>query len=388
MHGEQERPGFGTRAVHAGQQPDERTGAIMTPLFLTSTYVQDGVGEPRLGHEYARVTNPTRTALEENLAALEGGRHGAAFASGLAAIEAVVKANLTAGDHVVCGDNLYGGTERLFRFWERYGIRFDYVNASRTDELAAAVGPSTRMVYVETPTNPLMRLVDLRAAADIARSAGALLAVDNTFATPYLQRPLELGADLVIHSTTKYLNGHSDVIGGAVVAVSDEQNERLRYQQMATGAVPGPLDCWLVLRATKTLHLRMEQHCRSAAVIAAHLSEHPAVDRVLYPGLPDHPGHDLAKRQMDDFGGMITLDMRDAERAERLAMGTRVFALAESLGGVESLISVPARMTHASVPPERREAMGLTDGLVRLSVGVEDIDDLVRDLDRALASLS
>ena len=387
MADEQGRNGFGTRAVHAGQEPDELTGAIMTPLSLTSTYVQDGVGQPRRGHEYARVTNPTRTALEANLASLENASHGAAFASGLAAIEAVLKGNLESGDHVVCGDNVYGGTERLFRFWERYGIRFDYVDGSRTEELASAVTGGTRMVYLETPTNPLMRLVDLEAAADIARSAGALLVVDNTFATPYLQRPLELGADLVVHSTTKYLNGHSDVVGGAVVTRSDDQDERLRYQQMATGAVPGPLDCWLVLRATKTLHLRMDAHCAGAAAIADHLDAHPAVDRVLYPGLPGHPGHELAKRQMDGFGGMITVDMRTGKRAEKLASGTRVFSLAESLGGVESLISVPARMTHASLPKERREAMGLTEGLVRLSVGVEDVDDLIRDLDSALADL-
>jgi len=379
--------GFGTRAVHAGQAPDPETGAIMTPVFLTSTYVQDGVGEPRQGHEYARVTNPTRTAMEVNLASLEVGDHGIAFASGLAAIEAILKANLASGDHVVCGDNLYGGSERLFRFWERYGIRFDYVDTSDIEALGAAVLPATKLIYLETPTNPLMQLTDLRAGAAIAGEVGALLAVDNTFATPYLQRPLELGADLVVHSTTKYLNGHSDVVGGAVVTRSADQNERLRYQQMATGAVPGPLDCWLVLRATKTLHLRMRAHCAGARVIASHLDEHPAVERVLYPGLADHPQHELASRQMSDFGGMITIDMGSAARAEALATGTRIFALAESLGGVESLISVPARMTHASVPAERRKAMGLTDGLVRLSVGVEDVDDLLADLDRALASI-
>lgn len=379
--------GFGTRAVHAGQAPDSETGAIMTPLFLTSTYVQDGVGEPRQGHEYARVTNPTRTALEANLASLEGGDHGIAFASGLAAIEAILKANLASGDHVVCGDNLYGGSERLFRFWERYGIRFDYVDTSDIDALSAAVRPATKLIYLETPTNPLMQLTDLRASAAIAGPVGALLAVDNTFATPYLQRPLELGADLVVHSTTKYLNGHSDVVGGAVITCSADQNERLRYQQMATGAVPGPLDCWLVLRATKTLHLRMRAHCAGARVIAAHLDEHAAVERVIYPGLADHPQHELASRQMSDFGGMITIDMGSAKRAEALATGTRIFALAESLGGVESLISVPALMTHASVPADRRKTLGLTDSLVRLSVGVEDVDDLLADLDQALDSI-
>ncbi|MEK6254156.1 MAG: PLP-dependent aspartate aminotransferase family protein, partial [Gemmatimonadales bacterium] len=329
--------------------------------------------------------NPTRTALEENLASLEGGEHGLAFASGLAAIEAILKANLSSGDHVVCGDNLYGGSERLFRFWERYGLRFDYVDTSDLEKLRAAIQPSTRMVYLETPTNPLMQLTDLAAGAEIAREANALLVVDNTFATPALQRPLELGADLVVHSTTKYLNGHSDVVGGAVIARSDDQNERLRYQQLATGGVPGPLDCWLVLRATKTLHLRMRAHCENARTIATHLDGHPAVDRVLYPGLSSHPQHELAARQMSDFGGMITIDMRSAERAEAMASATRLFALAESLGGVESLISVPSRMTHASVPAERKLAMGLTDVLVRLSVGVEDVDDLVADLDQALS---
>jgi cystathionine beta-lyase/cystathionine gamma-synthase len=380
--------GFGTRAVHAGQAPDAETGAIMTPVFLTSTYVQDGVARPRQGHEYARVTNPTRTAMEANLAALEGGAHGIAFASGLAAIEAILKANLSAGDHVVCGDNLYGGSERLFRFWERYGLRFDYVDTSDLGALEAAIGDGTRLVYLETPTNPLMRLTDLAAGVELARAAGALLAVDNTFATPALQRPLELGADIVVHSTTKYLNGHSDVIGGAVVVRSEEQAERLRYQQMATGGVPGPLDCWLVLRATKTLHLRMKAHCENARAIAGHLEGRGAVDRVLYPGLPSHPQHELAKSQMSDFGGMITIDLGSAERAEAMASATRLFALAESLGGVESLISVPARMTHASIPSERKRAMGLTEGLVRLSVGVEDVEDLIEDLDRALDTLS
>ncbi len=382
-----EADGFGTRAVHAGQAPDRDTGAIMTPLFLTSTYVQDGVAKPRHGHEYARVTNPTRTALEGNLASLESGEHGLAFASGLAAIEAILKANLSAGDHVVCGDNLYGGSERLFRFWERYDLRFDYVDTSDLEELRAAVQPTTRMVYLETPTNPLMRLTDLAASAEIARDAGALLVVDNTFATPALQRPLELGADVVVHSTTKYLNGHSDVVGGAVIVRSDDQNERLRYQQMATGGVPGPLDCWLVLRATKTLHLRMRAHCENAREIATYLDGHEAVSRVLYPGLPSHPQYELAARQMSDFGGMITVDMVSGERAEAMASSTRLFALAESLGGVESLISVPSRMTHASIPAARRQAMGLTDGLVRLSVGVEDVADLIDDLDRALAAV-
>lgn len=359
----------------------------MTPVFLTSTYVQDGVGQLRQGHEYARVSNPTRAALEANLASLESGSHGLAFASGLAAIEAILKANLSAGDHVLCGDNLYGGSERLFRFWERYGLHFDYVDTSDIEALRGAVCAETRMVFLETPTNPLMVLTDLAASADVARDAGALLVVDNTFATPVLQRPLELGADIVVHSTTKYLNGHSDVVGGAVIVRSADQDERLRYQQMATGGVPGPLDCWLVLRSTKTLHLRMRAHCDNARVIAERLEAHPAVGRVLYPGLSSHPQHALAATQMSDFGGMITIDMGSGERARALAGGTRLFALAESLGGVESLISVPAFMTHASVLPERKREMGLTEGLVRLSVGVEDVADLLADLDQALSSV-
>jgi cystathionine beta-lyase/cystathionine gamma-synthase len=379
--------GFGTLAVHAGQQPDPSTGAVITPLFQTSTYVQEGVGIPRDGYEYARATNPTRTALEENLAALEGGRHGITFGSGLAAIEAILKANLETGDHVVCGDNVYGGTERLFRFWERFGIEFDYVDTADSEALRAALRASTALVYLETPTNPLMRLSDIAACSEAAHDCGALLVVDNTFATPYLQRPLELGADIVMHSTTKYLNGHSDVVGGALVVSLDDQAERYRYQQMATGAVPGPMDCWLLLRATKTLHVRMRAHCENAERIADWLKGHPEVKSVLYPGLPDHPQHELARRQMSGFGGMITVEMGDAERADRLAGGTRLFALAESLGGVESLISVPARMTHASLPPERRAEMGLTDDLVRLSIGIEETRDLIADLDQALAGL-
>ncbi len=380
--------GFGTRAIHAGQRPDPRTGAVMTPIYQTSTYVQDGVGRPREGHEYARVTNPTRRALEDNLAGLEGGRHGACFASGLAAIEAVLKATCEAGDRVVCGATVYGGTERMYRtVWDAFGLDFDFVDTSRPEELEAAVGPDTRLVHVETPTNPLMGLTDLQACAEATREAGALLSVDNTFATPALQRPLELGADLVVHSTTKYLNGHSDVVGGAVVTDSDDLAEALRYQQKSTGGVPGPMDCWLVLRGVKTLHVRMRAHCDNAERVAGFLDDRPEVEEVLYPGLPDHPQHDLARRQMDRFGGMISVRTGSAERARRLAEGTRIFALAESLGGVESLVSVPAAMTHASVPEERRREIGLTDGLVRLSVGIEDGDDLVADLERALDAL-
>jgi len=380
--------GFGTRAIHAGQRPDPTSGAIMTPIYQTSTYVQDAVGEPRGGHEYARVTNPTRDALEGNLASLEEGRDAAAFASGMAAIEAVVKGLLEEGDHVVCGANVYGGTDRLFRtVWSRFGLEFTYVDTSDADALAEAMRPDTRLVHVETPTNPMMGLSDIEECSSVAHDGDALLMVDNTFATPYLQRPLTLGADLVVHSTTKYLNGHSDVVGGAVVVDDEEVAEALRYQQKAAGAVPGPMDSWLVLRGTKTLHARMRAHCSNAERIAAHLAEHPEVEEVLYPGLPDHPQHDLARRQMDGFGGMITVETGSGARARRLAEGTRVFALAESLGGVESLVSVPAAMTHASVPEEKRREIGLTDGLVRLSVGIEEPEDLIADLDRALAAL-
>lgn len=379
--------GFGTIAVHAGQEPEPRSGAIMTPIYQTSTYVQDGVGQTRNGHEYARVSNPTRTALEANLAALEEGVASRTFASGLAATEAVLKSTLSAGDRVVCGDNLYGGSERLFRFWERFGLEFEFVDTGDVAAVRNALEKGARMLFLETPTNPLMRITDIESCAAAAHAAGALLVVDNTFATPWLQRPLELGADFVIHSSTKYLGGHSDLIGGAVIVASRERDEGLAWQQMATGAVPGPMDCFLLLRSTKTLHVRMRAHCDNAARIAVFLDEHPEVERVLYPGLPHHPEHELARRQMRGFGGMITLDIGSPERAEALAAATRVFALAESLGGVESLISVPSKMTHASVPAERRERMGLTDSLVRLSVGIEDPDDLVADLAQALDRL-
>jgi cystathionine gamma-lyase len=379
--------GFGTLAVHAGQEPEPRSGAIMTPIYQTSTYVQDGVGRTRGGHEYARVTNPTRTALEANLAALEGGLAARTFASGLAATEAVLKSTLSAGDRVVCGDNLYGGSERLFRFWNRFGLEFEFVDTRDDETVRQALESGARMLFLETPTNPLMQITDIEACAAAAHEAGALLVVDNTFATPWLQRPLDLGADFVVHSSTKYLGGHSDLIGGAVIVASEERDEALGWQQMATGAVPGPMDCFLLLRSTKTLHVRMRAHCDNAARVAVFLDEHPRVERVLYPGLAHHPQHDLARRQMRGFGGMITLDLGSPERAEALAGGTRVFSLAESLGGVESLISIPSRMTHASVPAERRERMGLTDSLVRLSVGIEDPDDLVADLANALESL-
>ena len=376
---------FGTLAVHAGQTPDPLAGAVMTPIYQTSTYVQAGLGKHK-GYEYARTQNPTREALERNIAALEGGRHGFAFGSGLAALDATLKL-LSAGDHVVCGENVYGGSHRqMTHIWARLGLAFTFVDTADPQRVADAVTPRTRMLYVETPTNPMMRLCDLRAAAEIAGRAGALLVVDNTFATPYFQRPLELGADLALHSTTKYLNGHSDMVGGMLVATRDDLAERLAFIQNGSGAVPGPFDCWLALRGTKTLALRMRQHDASARRIAEWLTRHPSVQHVYYPGLPSHPQHDLACRQMKGFGGMISIELGSIERARRFVERTRLFALAESLGGVESLVGHPATMTHASVPAEMRRAMGLTDGLVRLSVGVEDVEDLIADLDQALAT--
>jgi cystathionine gamma-lyase len=379
--------GFGTLAVHAGQRPDPTTGAIMTPVFQTSTYVQPELGR-HLGYEYARTQNPTREALEANVAALEGGRHGIAFASGLAATDTVCKL-FSAGDHVVSGEGVYGGTHRLFsRVISRQGIEFTFVDSGDPDAIRDAIRPNTRWVHLETPTNPMMRLTDLRAAADIAREAGALLSVDNTFASPYNQQPLTLGADLVIHSTTKYINGHSDMIGGLVVVSDDELHERLRFLQNAAGAVPGPWDSWLALRGTKTLHLRMRQHNENGQRIAEWLERHEALERVYYPGLPSHPQHELAVRQMRGFTGMISVETGSLERAKQLVEGVRLFALAESLGGVESLIGHPAMMTHASVPADRRQAMGLSEGLVRLSCGVEETEDLIADLDQALAKLT
>jgi cystathionine beta-lyase/cystathionine gamma-synthase len=358
----------------------------MPPIFQTSTYVQPAVAEPKEGrYDYARVANPTREALEANVAGLEGGRHGVAFSSGLAAIEAVVK-RLSAGDHVVSEENVYGGTTRMFtRVLAKLGLDFTFVDGRDAGALSAAIRPSTRIVHVETPTNPMMRLCDLRAAADAAHAAGALLMVDNTFATPFNQRPLELGADVVVHSTTKYLNGHSDIIGGMVVVNDDALAEEIRFVRKSSGAVPGPMDAWLCLRGTKTLALRMRAHNENALAVARFLDSHAKVDRVLYPGLESHPQHALARAQMSGFSGMVAVDVGSLARARALAENTRVFQLAESLGGVESLISVPALMTHASVPIERRERMGLTEGLVRLSVGIEDSEDLLEDLERALA---
>jgi cystathionine gamma-lyase len=378
--------GFGTRAVHAGQRPDPTTGAIMTPVYQTSTYVQPELGR-HLGYEYARTQNPTREALEANVAALEGGAHGLAFASGLASIDTVSKL-FEAGDHVVSGEGVYGGTHRLFaKVIARQGIEFTFVDSGDPDAIRAAVRPETRWIHLETPTNPMMRLTDLEAAVGIARESSAMLSVDNTFASPYNQRPLELGVDMVIHSTTKYLNGHSDMVGGLVVVRDDDLHERLRFLQNAAGAVPGPWDCWLALRGTKTLHLRMRQHNENGQRIAEWLEQRPEIERVYYPGLPSHPQHELAKRQMSGFTGMVSIETGSLDRARKLVESVRVFALAESLGGVESLIGHPAMMTHASVPLDRRQAMGLSDGLVRLSCGVEDAEDLIADLEQALDRL-
>jgi cystathionine beta-lyase/cystathionine gamma-synthase len=378
---------FGTQAVHAGQEPEPVTGAIMPPIFQTSTYVQPALGR-HTGYEYARVQNPTREALEANLAALEGGAHGIAFSSGLAALEAVVKA-LSAGDHVVSEENTYGGTHRLFvRVLSRLGIDFSFVDARDLEALRRVMQPNTRLVHVETPTNPLMRVCDIRAVARIAHEAGALLCVDNTFATPYNQRPLEFGADVVMHSTTKYLNGHSDIIGGGLVVDDDSLAEELLFVRKSTGAVPGPMDAWLCLRGMKTLHLRMRQHNENGLAVARYLDSHPAVAAVHYPGLESHPQHELATAQMRGPGGMVSADFGSGRKARLVVEGTHVFALAESLGGVESLVSVPSLMTHASVPVERRERMGITDGLVRFSVGIEDPEDLIEDLDQALSALA
>jgi len=375
---------FTTVCVHAGQEPDPGTGAIITPIFQTATYVQDELGRHK-GYEYARTQNPTRAAMEANIAAIEGGRAGFAFASGMAAINAITSM-LQAGDHVVVTDDTYGGTYRLFeRILTRYRLEFSWVDTSRPEEIERAMRPATRMVFVETPTNPVLRLTDLTRAAETARRGGARLVVDNTFASPALQRPLDLGADLVVHSTTKYLNGHSDSIGGVVVATRDEDVEWLRFVQNSAGAILSPFDSWLVLRGTKTLPVRMARHSANGQALAEFLEAHPKVSRVVYPGLPSHPQHALAQRQMSGFGGMLSFEVASFEVARSLLNRVRLMALAESLGGVETLICHPASMTHASVPPERRAAVGITDRMVRISVGIEDVEDLKDDLRQALA---
>ena len=374
---------FSTICIHAGQEPDPSTGAIITPIFQTSTYVQEALGQHK-GYEYARTQNPTRFALEQNIAAMERGVAAYAFASGMAAIGAVATM-LKAGDHVVVTDNTYGGTFRLFdKVLTKYQLSFTYVDTSRLEEIERAIKPETRMLFIETPTNPVMRITDLEAASKLAHSRDIRVVVDNTFASPCLQRPLELGADLVVHSTTKYLNGHSDSVGGVAVAARKDDAEWLKFIQNAEGAILSPFDSWLVLRGTKTLAIRMAQHNRNGQALAEYLQKHPKVKKVLYPGLPDHPHYELAKRQMSGFGGMLSFDVGTFEEARRVCNGARLMALAESLGGVETLITHPASMTHASVPPDRRAAIGLTDSLVRISAGIEDPQDLIDDIAQAL----
>ena len=373
---------FATRAIHAGQRPEPLAGAIMTPVYLTSTYVQEALGVNK-GYEYARGKNPTREALERNVAALEGGRHGFAFSSGMGCVDSIMKL-FKAGDHIVCGENLYGGVFRLFdKLLGNFGLTFSWVDTRDPQRIEDAMTPATRLVFVETPTNPLMRICDLRAAADVAHEHDALLLVDNTFASPFFQRPFEFGADIIYHSTTKYLNGHSDMIGGIAILNDDDLAARLQFILNAAGAVPGPFDSWLALRGTKTLHLRMPRHDENGRQIAAWLAERLGAEQVIYPGLPSHPQHELAKAQMSGFGGMISVELGSKERANAVLSRCRLFSLAESLGGVESLISHPASMTHASVEPDRRAALGITEGLIRLSCGVEDAGDLLADLEHA-----
>jgi cystathionine gamma-lyase len=378
--------GFGTRAIHAGQRPEPLAGAIMTPVYLTSTYVQDSLGHHK-GYEYARGKNPTREAFERNIASLEGVRHGFAFASGMGCLDSLMKL-FRAGDHLVCAENVYGGTFRLFdRLLQNFGLEFSYVDTRDAQRVADAMRPNTRAILLETPSNPLMRITDLTAVRAIAHGAGALFIVDNTFASPYFQRPFEFGADIVYHSTTKYLNGHSDVIGGVAVVDDDELAAKLQFIQNAAGAVPGPFDAWLALRGTKTLHLRMRQHDANGRAVADWLVERVGHEQVFYAGLASHPQHELAKRQMTGFGGMISIELGTRERAAHVLGRLRIFALAESLGGVESLASHPSSMTHASVPPELRASLGITEGLIRLSCGVEDVGDLLSDLEHAFKGL-
>jgi cystathionine gamma-lyase/cystathionine beta-lyase/cystathionine gamma-lyase/homocysteine desulfhydrase len=375
--------GFFTDCIHAGQSPDEKTGAVITPIFQTSTYRQDGIGKHR-GYEYARTANPTREALERNVAALEGAKHGLAYSSGMAATDTILRL-LAPGDEVVVTANVYGGTYRLFEMVLRpYGLSFRFVDTADLREVERALTPKTKLVFLESPTNPMLRVTDIRAVADMAHAIGARVCVDNTFMSPFLQNPIALGADLVVHSTTKYLNGHSDMVGGIVVLNDDAVAQRLRFLQNAVGAVPGPMDCFLALRGTKTLGVRMQRHEENARVLATYLAAHQRASRVNYPGLPDHPQHELAKRQARGFGAIISFDVGSLERADHVLRAVKVFTLAESLGGVESLISHPASMTHGSVPDAERAKLGVTPGLVRVSVGIEDVEDLEADLDQAL----
>jgi cystathionine beta-lyase/cystathionine gamma-synthase len=378
--------GFSTDAIHVGQEYDPATGAIIVPIYQTSTYVQEELGKHK-GYEYSRTSNPTRAALEHNLARLEAGEFGFAFASGMAAINAVLTL-FKSGDHVVTGRNLYGGTFRLFeRVLKDFGFQFTYVDTTNLASVEGAIRDNTRLLFLETPTNPIMEITDLAAASELAHRRGLLVAVDNTFMSPYLQRPLELGADIVIHSTTKYLNGHSDGVGGAVVMNNRALAERLKFLQNAAGAVLGPMDSWLVLRGVKTLAVRMRQHSENGMAVAQYLASHPKVKLVHYPGLPSHPQYELGRKQMSGPGGMLSFETGSIENARTVLNSVRLCSLAESLGGVETLISHPASMTHASVPPEERHRLGITDGLVRISVGIEDVEDLIADLDQALAKI-
>jgi cystathionine beta-lyase/cystathionine gamma-synthase len=377
---------FSTKAIHAGQDPDPATGAVTVPIYQTSTYAQEGLGKHK-GFEYGRTQNPTRLALEKNLAALESGQGCFAFASGMAATNAVMTL-LKAGDHVIVSDNTYGGTFRLFdKILRSFGLEFSYVDAREPQSVEDAARAETRMVFIETPTNPVMSLIDIKAVSEITRRRGIRLVVDNTFMSPFFQRPLELGADIVVHSTTKYLNGHSDSIGGAVILNDGEDIGRLAFIQNAAGAILGPMDSWLVMRGTKTLAVRMRQHDQNGRLVAQFLSEHPKVEKVYYPGLKSHPQHELARRQMSGFGGMISFETGSLENARRVLEGVRLCTLGESLGGVETLISHPATMTHASVPEVERNRLGITDGLVRISVGIEDVEDIIADLDAAFREI-
>lgn len=375
--------GFSTIAIHAGNEPDTATGAVSVPIYQTSTYAQEGLGKNK-GFEYARTKNPTRSALEKNIAALENARFGFAFASGMAAIDATLKL-VKGGDHVILGDNTYGGTFRLFdRILRNYGVEFDLANTSDIANLESAFKPNTRLVFVETPTNPVMTVTDLKAVAELAHARGAKVACDNTFMSPYFQRPIEHGVDIVVHSTTKYLNGHSDSVGGFVALNDEKDAEWIGFVQNSMGAILSPFDSFLVLRGTKTLAVRMEAHDKNGRMVANFLTEHPKVEKVYYPGLVSHPQHDLAKRQQTGFGGMVAFETGSLDNAKKVLESVKLFTLGESLGGVESLISHPATMTHASVPRETRDKLGITDGLVRVSVGIEDVEDIIEDLDQAL----
>jgi len=378
---------FSTICIHAGQEPDPATGAIITPIYQTSTYVQDGLGQPHAGFEYGRTQNPTRMALERNIAAIEAGTAAFAFASGMAAIDAVLT-RLESGDHVLVSDNTYGGTFRLFeRVRRKFGLDFTYVDTSQPELVGPAIKPNTKYLFVETPTNPMLSITDIAAISEIAHANNVRVVVDNTFASPYLQRPLTIGADIVLHSTTKFLNGHSDSVGGVVILKHQDDVEWMKFVQNAAGAILGPMDAWLILRGTKTLTVRMEKTNSNAQVIAEFLASHNKVPRTIYPGLTSHPHHALAKRQMRGFGGLISFDVGSLDAAKGVLNNLKLMALAESLGGVETLISHPAMMTHASVPPERRAMLGITDGLIRISVGIEDVEDLQADLAQALESI-